>query len=149
MLQDSRGVGCCRKVRGDPGCQWWWQKEKPQRAQRQNCTWVLAPCITLALSVGEHFCFNTLRGKKASVPGEERHQTGQRLLLPAGCSPPPTPNPGACFRPLPSCFRPLPPPPYWCWFAALGSCASASCLNLDLPSVLCLHSEGNLGTITR
>lgn len=122
-------------------------KEEPQRAWRQNFSWVLTPCIPPALSVGEHFCFNTALGKKASVPGEQERLQGQSLLLPAGCSP--TPHPGACFRPLPSCFRPLPPPPYWCWFAALGSCASASCLNLARPSVLCLHSEGNLGTIIR
>lgn len=120
------------------------KKEKPRKPWRQNCAWVPGPCIPPALSAREHFfCFKTQLGEKASVPGEERSPQGAESAAPGRVRPPPL------ARSLLSPHSPPPPPPHWCWFAALGPCAFASRLNLARPSVLCLHSEGNLGTITR
>lgn len=145
MLQDSQEG--CGKARGGPrDVGGGGSKEKVGKACRQICAWVPGPCSLPALSVEEHFFFLRLSvERKPPSQGRRNVCRGQKLQLPAGRAPPPPPQARSLLSPLSL----PPPPPYWCWFAALGSCAFASHLNLARPSVLCLHSEGNLGTITR
>lgn len=143
VLQDSQeGWG---KVSGGSGCRCGGktsEASKSLEAKLRLGSWSLRPsCLecgrTLFLFLDSAWeASHRPRGGKATTGGRDRS------YLPGA---PPQPGRASFCPPL----SPPPPPPYWCWFAAHGSSALASRLNLARPSVLCLHSEGNLGTITR